>query len=609
MTRMPFVAIALLSAGLALGQADERTPSGPEAFAQRTVEEIEASALPENAAQTGEAAEVVEDAPRGEMLDTPPQPGEDTMDAQTQPNIRVESGMDEDLFVDINAIELDEFYDALGVPESGERLPLSLGQCIALALAANDDIEIAELDPLSNDGNLMAARGEFDPVIQGDYTHTQSVVQASSQTVAFGGVTSIETFLTQATLSISGRLHWGTSYTLRAFVDEEQSTFNRFDAEFSGDFSFTLTQPLLRGRGKAANLARVRQAKNSRLISEENLRLTVMQSLNEVISAYWDLVGAIETVRVRYKSMENAARLLDITERRLDIGTASPLDVVQAKAGIATRQSDLISARAAVQDAADRLKRLVDLEDGGLLSPRPIMPVDRPDPRVGELDVEESIQIALEVRPDLRAAELNTENADIERKRARNDMLPQLDVSGTVATGARGPQLSNVFEGAADRSDHRWSMSINGSLPLRNRAARGSFHQAEISVRQNELQYERTKQDLVLGVRNAYRDVEESRALVESNRQSRIVQETNLAAEERRLRLGMTTNFQVLEIEEDLTTAEVQEVQSLVRLEQSIAALRFAEGALLRALGIEFVAPEPERTSNFFTSVTPFVKP
>ena len=108
-----------------------------------------------------------------------------------------------------------------------------------------------------------------------------------------------------------------------------------------------------------------------------------------------------------------------------------------------------------------------------------------------------------------------------------------------------------------------------------------------------------------LPVRLAARAVDTSQILVESNRQTRALQETNVVAEEKRLRLGVTTSYQVLQIQGDLTAAQTQEVQAQVAYEKALVDLRLAEGAILSALGIEFGAPEPERPVSYVRSVVP----
>jgi outer membrane protein len=577
-----------------------RTPSADEVLAQRQVEEMEADdadaiedTAPEAPPQDGTIV-VTEESPEGEA------------EAEITAPIELETQLPSSNIGNFQDIKLDKFYEAMNTVEPSDRIPMSLLECISIALQHNQDIEIAELDPLRADGTILSAQGEFDPILSSTWSYTEAEQSANAQTVVFGGISSIESYTTDFNLGLQGRLPWGTEYGVQFQLNDSEDTFNDFIEEWSGGVTYTLSQPLLRGRGKAVNLARIRQAQNSRIASEAAFHLAIMNTLAETVQSYWDLVGAEENIRVRYKSVDNAERLRDITERRLDIGTAAPLDVVQAKAGIATRQSDLISAISQFRDAGDRLKRVMNFQDNGRIAAAPIVPTDRPNPDLRDVSVETSIDTALTNRPELLQAEISIDNAEIAKQVARNDMLPQLDVSGSYFHGGRGRHESDVFDAIEDATDTSFNVSITGQLPLRNRAARGAYHSAQIDVQDAEVQQRRLIQDLVLNVRLAARNVETNRILVESTKQARIVQEANLSAEEQRLKLGLTTNFQVLQIEEDLTNAEVQEAQAQVNLEKALIELELAEGVLLDNLGIEFEPPEPVKPVSIIKSVLPW---
>jgi outer membrane protein TolC len=509
--------------------------------------------------------------------------------------------------IDLEAIELEPFYEKLEARTAREEVPLTLEECIQRGLDANLDIQIVAFGPHKSASDIMAARGEFDPIGSGNITYSEVQQQASSQIQTYGGISQIENYLTRGQAGISGKIPWGTQYDVSLLLESEESTFNYFIEEWSGGLTLSLTQPLLRGRGKAVNLARVRIAKNSLASADEQLKLQTMSSLAEVIKAYWDLGGAIEELGVRQSSMTNAERLLTLNEKRLEIGTGAAIDVVQARAGLAARQSDVISAMGTVADATNRLRNLLNVQKGEPLQERRIMPVDRPTPEESEVDVEESLARALELRPEIRSAELAIESAGINKTVAKNDLLPQLDVSGSVFQGGRGLDENDVFNGIRERNDNSYSVTIQGSVPIGNRAARGQYQRTRIEESEAERQLEKTKQDILLAVRTAYTAIETNRTLVESSKQSRKLQEVNVAAEEKRLELGLTSSYQVLDMQDDLTAAQSQEVQAVIALEKAFVDLRLAEGSLLEFLGIEFLPPEPEPTIGFVRSVVPFV--
>ncbi|HQE81794.1 MAG TPA: TolC family protein [Candidatus Hydrogenedentes bacterium] len=509
--------------------------------------------------------------------------------------------------IDLEAIELEPFYEKLAAKAARDEMPLTLEECIRRALESNLTIQIVSFSPLKSAADIMAARGEFDPIGSGSLTYTEAQQQASSQVYVFGGISQIEDYLTSGKAGISGKLQWGTQYDVSLMVETEESTFNYFIKEWSGGLTLSLTQPLLRGRGKAVNLARVRIAQNAEESAENQLKLQTMSSVAEVVKAYWDLVGAIEQLKVRQSSMANAERLLTLNEKRLEIGVGAAIDVVQARAGLAARQSDVISAMGTVGDATNRLRNLLNVQQGEPLQERRIVPVDRPRPDDSEVNIDESLGRALEMRPEVRSAELAIESARINKTVARNSLLPQLDIGGSVSQGGRGPDKNDVFDGIKDRTDNSYTINIQGSVPIGNRTARGQYQRSRIEVSEAERQLDKARQDIMLAVRTAYITIETNRTLVESSKQSRKLQEVNVSAEEKRLELGLTSSYQVLDMQDDLTAAQSQEVQATIALEKAFVDLRLAEGSLLNMLGIEFVAPEPEPTIGFVRSVVPFI--
>ncbi|MCH8998431.1 MAG: TolC family protein [Proteobacteria bacterium] len=218
----------------------------------------------------------------------------------------------------------------------------------------------------------------------------------------------------------------------------------------------------------------------------------------------------------------------------------------------------------------------------------------------------ERLRRAVANRPEIRSAEYDVNTAELELKRARNDLLPQLDLTASYRQGGRDLEIRDTFRGVRDHQDQTYSWGLTASVPLGNRTARGSHQRAVLSVRQAEQRLEQAKQEVMLAVRIAARAAITSEILVESNRQARILQEANVAAEERRLRLGVTTSYRVLQILEDLTAAQTQEVQATINFEKAITDVQVAEGTLLANLGIEYEVPEPPAARTFMGSMNFF---
>lgn len=515
--------------------------------------------------------------------------------------------------IDADLIDLDALRQALESSLNRMEIRLSLNDCILLALDRNPDILLAEFEPRKVDGDTLTAKGEFDPVFKTDILYNESSTVASQQLYVFGGITSIESYTTTTETSVAGKLHTGAMYSFTLALNDEENTFGKFIEEWDGLLSLSLTQPILRGFGPTVNKVRIKQAHNARTAAEEQLKATVMNTAASVVRAYWDLVGAIERLTVREESLANAERLLHINETRRQIGTAADIDVLQAKAGVATRQSELIAARAAVGHAEDALKQLLDIRDGDLFSTTRIIPTDRPgfattlwiDPANFERQLEVSVERALRNRPELHASRLEIENAELEEMRTRNQMLPQLDIIGSYGQGGRDHKPRQVFYGMRQGEVDTLAVGIQGSIPIGNRAARGQHLRAKLSREQAEQRFENVRQGLMVNVHVAMRNVFANQTLVESTRQAREFQEVNVIAEEKRLRLGVTTSYQVLLVQQDLTLAQTQEVQSLIDYQKALVDLQLAEGTILDNLGIVFEPPETAEPVGFIDAVTP----
>ncbi|MFM1920026.1 MAG: hypothetical protein RLZZ303_1660 [Candidatus Hydrogenedentota bacterium] len=516
--------------------------------------------------------------------------------------------------IQIELLDVDSIMRAFDESRRERLVRLSLEDCIQLALSQNPDIQIAAIEPLMAESDIKAAKGEFDPIAQLTGNYNVAEVSLSAQQVVFGGIDAIRSYTTNLNAQLGGKLHTGTQWGIVGTMEKSEDTFNQFIEEFNTQVALTLTQPVLRGFGLKYNRVRITAAQNNRALTEAQLLLTAMNTVAEVIKAYWDLVGAVEAVQLNRASLDNANRLLQVNETRREIGTAADIEVLSAKTGVATRQSDLISARSLVGDASDRLKQLMNLREGEMFSRLLVVPVDRPnvsdemnfDPEAYDASIEASIAKALENRPELDIADLQLANAQLDEYRAQRDMMPQLDLTGSYAQGGRDHKVRETLYAVRDGDDTVYSVGFQAAVPLGNRAARGQYQRSKLTRRQAELQGERAKTDVMMLVHTAARNVLKNQTLVESNQQAVRLKQAEVAAEESRLRLGVTTSWQVLQVQEQLTAAETALLQSQIAYEKALIDLQTAEGSLLQKLEITVAPPEEEGLDvGYFESIRP----
>lgn len=533
----------------------------------------------------------------------------------------VQPGSDQDIFrsLQIELLDLDSLREEIGSKLVGEPIEMTLDQCVRMAMLYNQDILVQGFDVGMADADLMSARGQFDPNLALTADYLYNATPASSQVVAFSGISAvIESRQQNYQLGLNGFTPIGTQYDFGWLVNRERGTFTTprdpvtqepLDTEsvYTSNWTLSLTQPLLRGMGLNSNMVLIRRAKNNQSISDAQAELVLLTTIGEVVKSYWDLVGAIEQLRVQQQSLDNAARVMNINQQRYDLGTASALEVLNAKAGVAQRQSDLISARARVLDAEDILKTRMGMYDttGELISGANIIPLERPVIHDPVIDLETSMRTAIERHPNVRTAEFAIANAEVDLKASRNDLLPQLDVSASYGRNTIQLDGNEIFDGLNRPDGRSWTFGAIASIPLGNRTARGNYQRNKLFIRQQEQRLLKVRQDAMLDVRLAIHALAANRVLVESTKQARILEEANVTAEEKRLRIGVTTAQDVLEIQEDLTAAQANEVRAQVDFERSIIDLQVAEGTLLENMNILYEAPTFENSLGMFESYGP----
>src|SRR5439155_12132731 len=114
---------------------------------------------------------------------------------------------------------------------------------------------------------------------------------------------------------------------------------------------------------------------------------------------------------------------------------------------------------------------------------------------------------------------------------------------------------------------------------------------------------EQTRQNIALNVRTTARAIDTAAKNITAARAARDAAEQNLEAERRRYENGMTTNFQVLQVQQQLSDARARELQALVGYNKAVAAFHRAVGDLLDVRNIrvedeQVIEPSGQRLST-----------
>jgi outer membrane protein TolC len=260
----------------------------------------------------------------------------------------------------------------------------------------------------------------------------------------------------------------------------------------------------------------------------------------------------------------------------------SPLDVTQAEAGVAEREEAVIVAERSIKDNENVLKRLISA-DVRFYQGETLVPVDYPVVEMIETDVARSTRTALEQRPDFVAAKYELERRNILVKFNRNQLWPELDLTGSY--GMNGLANSGFHTLTARQLGHdnpAWGVGVSVSFPLGNRQARANYNIARLDREQALLVLKQLEQDIVVAVDNAVGRVQTNLKRVDATRAASRLAEESLKAEETKLRAGTSTSFLVLQAQSQLAAARSAEIRARSDYSESLVELARVEGSTLQ---------------------------
>ena len=486
-------------------------------------------------------------------------------------------------------------------------LSISLEDCIVRALKDNLGVAIQVLGPQISAASVNSAQEKYIPTLSLSAS-SRKTENAAYSYLDSPGDSSISRVQNYNFLSFNETLPTGGTLSL-GFTGSRTTTNTRgrtIDPRFGTTLSFNLSQPLLRNFGTKISRREILVAKNNLGVSEENLRNTLMTTVYNVESAYWNLVYSIENLDVRKQSLQLAKDLLDKNQRSVEVGTLAPMEVLSARAEVATREADLITAETQIKSNEDALRLLLNISEAESQGLASIVPKDKPTYVAREVNLEEALAAAIQNRPDVEISRIGLETDKLNLTYAKNQVLPDLSLSASYSSpgidGTRIFYVGNPLDGVVDYTlpggitgalkqtmkftYPNWNFGLNLSLPLSNLFGRANLAQARLNMRQAMLEIENQKEQIYIEIKNAVRSVEANYKRILAYTTARELAEQKLAAEEEKRRVGMSTNYMVLSYQRDLANARISELNSIISYNVSLALLEKAMGTNLKSRNI-----------------------
>jgi outer membrane protein len=318
--------------------------------------------------------------------------------------------------------------------------------------------------------------------------------------------------------------------------------------------------------------AEYRRAVAAEVLAKAKADLTARGIIGTVVQDYYAVAIAQRRLTNARRSLDDARKFLDITEKQERGGEAAHADVVKAQVQAQQRERDVLDAQLAIDKARLAL--------GVLIFPdfrQDFSVVDDLDQISPLTSFNEMQSLALAKSPELRAAQAGLQQGQAEISAARTGYLPTLSLDYFYGIDAN--QVA-VY----DRDGHRnlgSSAQATLTIPVWNwGATQSKVRQAELKQKQAELELTFAQRQLLANLNSFYREAQLAQTQLDSLRKSMDLSEESLRLTLLRYQGGEATALEVVDAQTTLAQARNAYDDGLSRYRIALAAVQALTGTL-----------------------------
>ena len=472
-------------------------------------------------------------------------------------------------------------------------LPTDLHTVLFLAIHHSNQIKIAKQDPLIRETAVQEADSAFDWVryVDAAWNDTSEPV-GNALTVGgegtrfddqqFVGTAGVRrTTRTGGQLDISQRFGW----------QNNNSTFFIPDNQATGQFTVSYSHPLLRGRGAAFNNSIVFLAQVDSQVANDEFLAIMQDELLEITRAYWNLRLERSVLAHQLRLYLRTKEVYQTLTARQSVD-AQGTQAVLAASALETRRADLIRSQTAVTNSETRLRGMINAQELGNSDEVELIPVEPLPAYQYQTDLQQEIFVALQNRPELRAAIHQVKAGSIRLGVAEHELLPALNlVTEGFLSGLQGDSdFGDAFVDQFSEGRPSYSLGIQYELPVGNRLAKARVCRRRHELTQLQTQYARALETVKTEVDIAVRELRTALQEIEAKRRALAAAEAEVTTIEKRWKLlvdGSGTSSlnleSLLRAQERVTAAEREYVTSQLTYSLAMVNLKRSNGTLLQS--------------------------
>jgi outer membrane protein len=334
-----------------------------------------------------------------------------------------------------------------------------------------------------------------------DFNNLISKWNSQTTTTSYGLFTIAQPIvLTDAKISLTNRFGYTKSFSEFA---------NATNKGFENNLSLTLDQPLFTYNRTKLQLKELQLAlENTQL----NYAIQLLSMEKSVTQTYYAVYQAQQSMDIANQAYQNMQKSYEITKNKADAGISAQSERFQAELNLATTKSDYENKQVAFENAKDDFKVLVGMslyEDIIVLANISVDTI--------KVDIGFAIDQGLASRMELRQRQITIETSqfDLIQTKALNEFKGDLGLS--IGLTGDNPKFTDVYS----KPTNAESVLLSFTIPLWDWGEKKSRIKAsEATIESNKIDLTAEQNDIILSIRQSYRNLNNLRNQIEIARQS-----------------------------------------------------------------------------------------
>ncbi|WP_262245467.1 TolC family protein [Parapedobacter soli] len=387
---------------------------------------------------------------------------------------------------------------------------LTMEEAVAIALENNYDIRLVAKDSDVASNNVSVGNAGMLPTVSGDVSAAASI-QNTTQTLLSG-----------ETRALRGARNRSMAYgvSLDWTVFDGLQMFTRYD-----------------------------QLKALKELGEANLKTTILSTVYEVISNYYDLVQQQQLIKATRTALELSAFRHETAENRYQIGRASKLEVLAASVDLNTDTTNVLRQRDLFRRTQIRLNELLarDVNTDFTVVDTILIASD--------LHYETLAEQAKRLNPALQSALVSHRISQLELKRVKGERYPVVSVSSAYTRSRSAAEL-----GFSTRSHNNGlSYGVSASMNIFNGfMQRRNERNAELMLDAAEIEVTKTEENIHAQLLAAYQTYLMNLELVRLEERNKDIARENMDITLEKFKLGSIAPVEFREAQRNFVDASTR---------------------------------------------------